>query len=288
MLRYLIMLNIMFVFALSNAKTIIFDLHGVLLERCTQRTGSHLGFLNCASYYMSSSFNLEDRCQEFLKLLEQHETASKLKDQPMPKVIAEWLKGEKKAADMIKEIKAHADKAKDFFQSNLEETLIRSVIDLMSPENLAFVVKPMKDMVRLVEECKIQKDKNGKPKHNLLILSNWDKESFPLIKKKCIKLFKHFDEKNIVISGEVNMLKPDKAIYEHILKKHKLDPSDCIYIDDQEENIKIASSECKIKSIHHKDYKTTRQKLIEFGFIEDKRKAKSKTKTNVSFKKLFE
>ena len=291
MLKYFIMLNI-FISSLSiNAKTIIFDLHGVLLDRCPTKTGYHIGYLNYASYSVSSAtrgFSLEQRCQDFLMTLEQHELKdAKFKDQPLPKIIGQWLRGEKTADELVKEINSCVDKSKDFFKSELEEKMIRSVIDLMLPDNLAFVVKPVNDMVRLVQECKMQKDRDGKPKHNLLILSNWDKESFPLIKKNCKKLFKHFDEKNIVISSEVKLLKPETEIFQHVIKKFNLDPKDCIFIDDQKENTKAAEGARIADVIQHRNYEDTRQKLIDLKVIDDKSN-KLKIKTKISFKNLFE
>jgi putative hydrolase of the HAD superfamily len=285
------MLNIFSIF-LADAKTIIFDLHGVLLERSKNGSASHIGYLNYGSYCISSStkgLSFEQRCQDFLKTLEQYEVKeAKLQNEPLPKIIGQWLKGEKKAQDLIKEINIFIEKSKDFFKSDLEERMIKSALELMLPDKLTSVVNPVKDMARLVEECKIQKDKDGKQRHTLLILSNWDKESFPLIKKKCKKLFKHFDEKNIIISGEVGYIKPEKEIYSHIIDKFKLNPEDCIFIDDQEENIEAAKKAGIKNSIHHKEYEVTRKKLMDLEILEDKSNKKSKVKSKISFKGLFE
>lgn len=271
-LKYLIMFSIFISSSLEYAKTIIFDLHGVLLERSTSKTASKLGYIDCGRYTLFSGYSLEERCEELLGALPQHELKDvKLKGQSLPKPIGEWLKGEKKAEDMIKEINNFFDKSKHLFKSDLEDRLIRSVIDLMAPKNLAYVVQPIQDMSKLVQECKKQKDKSGKPKHNLLILSNWDKESFPLIKKNCKSVFKHFDDKHIIISADVKLLKPEAELFNHIIKKFKLDPKDCVFIDDQEENV-AAAKKAGIEAIHHKDYKTTRQKFIDLDIIETKKK----------------
>lgn len=40
----------------------------------------------------------------------------------------------------------------------------------------------------------------------------------------------------IVVSCDVHIIKPDRGIYEHILKKFDLDPAECIFIDDRKEN----------------------------------------------------
>ncbi len=42
----------------------------------------------------------------------------------------------------------------------------------------------------------------------------------------------------IVFSAKVGMVKPDIRIFEHILNKYSLEPSECIFVDDAECNIK--------------------------------------------------
>ena len=43
-----------------------------------------------------------------------------------------------------------------------------------------------------------------------------------------------------VISWQVNVIKPDPAIYQELLKRYGLAPADCIFFDDMEANIKTA------------------------------------------------
>lgn len=44
----------------------------------------------------------------------------------------------------------------------------------------------------------------------------------------------------IVISGEVQMAKPEPGIYTYLLTKYALRPEECFFIDDLEENIRAA------------------------------------------------
>jgi putative hydrolase of the HAD superfamily len=41
----------------------------------------------------------------------------------------------------------------------------------------------------------------------------------------------------LVISGEIGMVKPNENIYKYLLDTYKLDPSECIFVDDREDNI---------------------------------------------------
>lgn len=44
----------------------------------------------------------------------------------------------------------------------------------------------------------------------------------------------------VVISGDVKCRKPDKKIYEYFLEEEELNASDCIFVDDIEENLEMA------------------------------------------------
>ena len=63
------------------------------------------------------------------------------------------------------------------------------------------------------------------------------------------KFFKMFD--GIVISGNCGYAKPERKMYLHILRTHKLNPRNCIFIDDQAENIATAK-QVGIATIHCK------------------------------------
>jgi 2-haloacid dehalogenase len=68
-------------------------------------------------------------------------------------------------------------------------------------------------------------------------LSNWSNETFPLARHK-YDFFDLFDD--MVISGEVKMVKPDPAIFELALKKFGKNAAECVYIDDSLPNIQQA------------------------------------------------
>ena len=94
--------------------------------------------------------------------------------------------------------------------------------------------------------------------YNLFLLSNASKRVY----EKCwtkIKSNELFD--GYVVSAYVKMLKPDKCIYEHLLNKYSLNPNECVFIDDNEENVK-ASISCKMKGIvHNGDINTLKSSL---------------------------
>jgi 2-haloacid dehalogenase len=73
--------------------------------------------------------------------------------------------------------------------------------------------------------------------HELYGLTNWSAEKFVLIKEK-YEVFNLFED--IMVSGEVGLVKPDPAIFRLLLQKIHRQPDECVLIDDSLENIESA------------------------------------------------
>lgn len=72
----------------------------------------------------------------------------------------------------------------------------------------------------------------------LYLLSNNDKVQTENIKRRFRDLFSHF--RRLYFSCEMKMKKPDRAIFEHVLKDINAKPGECVFIDDREDNIRTA------------------------------------------------
>lgn len=46
--------------------------------------------------------------------------------------------------------------------------------------------------------------------------------------------------KDIIVSAEIGVLKPDSRIYKNLIDKHQLQPSECVFIDDMMANVEGA------------------------------------------------
>ncbi len=282
--------NILLVIAISvsfftQGKNIIFDLGDVLLEKSKSRASCYLSKMEYLSYCFSSTTcnaDLEKRYREFLAAVASKDpepVRGRYKGDPMPHIMNERLRGTKTGKDVVEHLNTFADANPNFFLSKTEKKLFKEINDILLPENLSNVMVPVQPMAKLVEECKQLVDKNGKQKHQLFVLSNWDKESFPLIQQQHNKtLFSHFDANNIIISGHIGHIKPDPEIFDHIIKTFKLDPKECIFIDDAPENIEIAEKK-GIKGIVHKNPTETREQLKKIGIF-DVEKETPKTKVD--------
>ncbi|MBQ9274387.1 MAG: HAD family phosphatase [Succinivibrio sp.] len=70
-------------------------------------------------------------------------------------------------------------------------------------------------------------------------LTNWSAETFPI----AFESFKFLQNlEGIVVSGEEKTIKPEKGIYLTLLERYKLNPEECLFIDDNEANLVTARS----------------------------------------------
>ena len=85
------------------------------------------------------------------------------------------------------------------------------------------------------EKVKALKDKG----YNLYILSNYGKELFEMHSKH-ISILDCFD--GILVSYMIKRMKPEKEIYEELLNRFSLNPSECVFLDDLAKNIEGAQN----------------------------------------------
>ncbi len=121
--------------------------------------------------------------------------------------------------------------------------------------------EPIEHGLEILQNC--FNNKNNRD-IKLYVLSNWNVGPFNLLKKHYPEPFKLFD--GIVISGTTGFKKPDKRIYEHLINTHNLNPEECIFIDDQIENVEMAQNLGMI-GIFCSDHKTVEKKLKELGIF---------------------
>ncbi|MEN5377710.1 HAD family hydrolase [Sphingobacterium kitahiroshimense] len=85
-----------------------------------------------------------------------------------------------------------------------------------------------------------------KKHYEVYALTNWSSETFPLVKNR-FDFIADFD--GIVVSGEEGFIKPDEKLYKILLQKYNLLATECIFIDDNIENVK-ASVKLGFAAIH--------------------------------------
>lgn len=117
-----------------------------------------------------------------------------------------------------------------------------------------FLQYPIKETVEILKRM------NSKG-YELYSITNWSRENFPNTngEYEFLGLFS-----DIVISGCVGLVKPDKKIYQLLLDRNNLKAQDCIFIDDKIENIETAK-EVGYRGIHFKSPDDLLKSIKEMG-----------------------
>lgn len=84
-----------------------------------------------------------------------------------------------------------------------------------------------------VEGAKEFTDYVKKSGYNIYVLSNASKKFYKYFDR--FAPFEYFD--GIMISADVHMVKPDEGIYHKFLERFSVNPSECLFIDDREDNV---------------------------------------------------
>jgi putative hydrolase of the HAD superfamily len=80
---------------------------------------------------------------------------------------------------------------------------------------------------------------------HLYVLSNMPVSTYEYLTRKH-EFFRHFRE--LVISGAILMIKPEPAIYKHLVEKTGIVPAESVFLDDLLKNV-IAARECGLHAI---------------------------------------
>ena len=98
----------------------------------------------------------------------------------------------------------------------------------------------------------------------LYALSNWSAETFPWVSKE-YAFFDLFDD--IVLSGDVKMIKPDPAIFKLLLARIRYPAHSCLLIDDSQPNI-VAAKSLGFNTINFKSPEQLESELQRYHLLE--------------------
>ena len=91
----------------------------------------------------------------------------------------------------------------------------------------------------------------------LYLLSNMPVSTYEFLTRKHA-FFRHF--RHLVISGAIRMIKPEPAIYKHLVEQTGIVPAESVFIDDLLKNV-IAARECGLHAIQFRDAASCREEL---------------------------
>jgi 2-haloacid dehalogenase len=130
------------------------------------------------------------------------------------------------------------------------QELIRAY-DVRYLETVKGAFQPVVDILQKLKEA-------GYPLYGL---SNWSAEKFTLVRASH-PFFEWFDE--IVLSGEIGLVKPDKAMFDFLLQRIGLPASECLFIDDYPPNIN-AARDLGFQTIHYQSPQQLQSELNKRG-----------------------
>lgn len=116
-------------------------------------------------------------------------------------------------------------------------------------ENWFDILNPIDENIELVSELKSEG-------YRLYILSNFVREAFEAMRRR-YSFFDLFD--GFVVSCYVHSIKPEKEMFLYLLDSCDLDARECLFIDDEKENVE-AAKEVGIEAI---GYLTPKQLRLE-------------------------
>lgn len=98
----------------------------------------------------------------------------------------------------------------------------------------------------------------------LYAITNFSGEFWPAFRAREAALFDRF--RDIVVSGDEGLVKPDPAIYALALDRFGLAPEEAVFIDDVAANV-AAAEDAGLHGIHFRDAGDTRARLAALGIL---------------------
>lgn len=157
---------------------------------------------------------------------------------PLPEILCAFLAGHINSSEALEQTLSFFDQwAPQHLTFQDQQHVRRLLSTLFNPDALVRCMKPINQAVALLKMTAAVKN------NNLYILSNWDHDSFePFYRTYEDSVFSYIKRNHIVISAQTGYVKPQRGIYQWLIRHHNLNPATCFFIDDQQENIKAAKA----------------------------------------------
>ena len=168
----------------------------------------------------------------------------------MGNVLLEWNK-DKILQDISDTKKDYLILDKSIFQSGLwerldlgtmtREELVLKVVSMIGKtyqQKVEEVIWNWPSYIAIYTEVFPVLSEAKKKGHRIFVLSNTSKVFYDLLEKQLSPLKELLD--GFVLSCDIKAIKPDLAMFEEILDKYQLDPTNCVFLDDIEDNTMAA------------------------------------------------
>jgi len=262
------------VFCNTQPLAIIWDFDNTLVKVDRFKMAQAIGLSDFLLYTILDFKNPYHLIDEVFHLLDHihsdpstHALAPTTDQKPLPRIFSHWLDGTWQYSQINQMVTnlITSFSAKNYFDNDRHQRLIEnSMKNMFNPEVLSNSIVPIRPAISLLKTCNSKRNTCGKPEHESYVLSNLGADMLDhfIQTPAAQQVFSNIKPENIVISGDIGMIKPNENIFLYFLQKFNLNPKDCVFIDDQSSNI-IAAKKLGIHSIlvENSNFKQVRREL---------------------------
>jgi HAD superfamily hydrolase (TIGR01509 family) len=157
----------------------------------------------------------------------------------LPQIMCDWLAGTYTGQEIIRAVnrRINAGECNHILSRSQKNCIKRTIKCIFDPVIHARQTHLIPEGVRLIQALK-------EAGNRVIVLSNYAADAWEQLSQKpeFQDLIAYLGEENLVISGQIGMIKPHRDIYEYVLKKYKLNPKNTpvFFIDDQQVNLDAA------------------------------------------------
>lgn len=228
----------------SLIKSLIFDLDGVLTTTNKMQAFYEVGITAILQYiYSQQSIPSEAILFEILRSVPARSICQSYnKGRLMPQIMIDWQINAQSLSAIQQAVAQYLQTAP--YPQSQKEYALHTIQMLTTPQKFIRTRQAITPNVQLLHELKSKG-------YQLYVLSNWDKDSFPLLKANFPEIFIHNNQamfNGIIISGDIGTVKPELEIFNKILDQYHLTPQESLFIDDEPANI-AAAQQLDINSV---------------------------------------
>lgn len=269
MFQKIFLLSCLTLSAVAQQTTLILDLGGVVLTRSMIQymlKMRPLDILFQSIHDQTKPWLMQESIFELLKTIdlpkEEGFRNTTTKGVELPYIICAYQAGRISADDALTRAREAIASHPALFKSTHHQRIVERAIEIIfSPECEADCSMEIPAGMRILKELSDARSK-GIIK-NIFGLTNWEKDAFART-RAVLPGLSYFDD--IITSGEIGTIKPNEGAYRYVLEKHHLEPSECLFVDDQLENV-LAARECGIESLLFTDCYQLRKDLYDRGIL---------------------
>jgi HAD superfamily hydrolase (TIGR01549 family) len=231
-------------------KVVIFDLGKVLIKEDVMKMIFQFSPLALTKYLFVKGIDMSRIRNTFLEFLEK--AHGKGLHSGYPHIFEKWLTGEMENQQIREHLLKELEKDGEI-DTDGTKSLVKSIVNVtFQPEQFAKVMRKHTgcELLKLIPQDV-----------ELYMITNYNGEAFDHIHRTLPELFKPF--KDIIVSGRVGLLKPQKEIIQYALDRWNLNASSVLYIDDELDNVETAES-FGMKTIHYNNLEEAKQCLNDF------------------------